>query len=120
MKRCCSKGMRFQLCKMNEFQTSAVQHCARVNTALYTESFQRVLLSSLGLEMKMVKGGEGRECLSSLTSFQGINFCLIYFSHKFYKNVFFLQDFFLMWIIFKSLLDFFTILLLFFVLVFWP
>ena len=35
----CSKGMRFQLCKMNEFQTSAVQHCARVNTALYTESF---------------------------------------------------------------------------------
>ena len=94
MKRCCSKGMRFQLCKMNEFQTSAVQYCARVNTTLYTESFQRVLLSRLGLEMKMVKGGEGRECLSSLTSFQGINFCLIYFSHKFCKNVFFLQDFF--------------------------
>ena len=75
----CSKGMRFQLCKMNEFQTSAVQHCARVNTALYTESFKRVALSSLGLEMRMVKGREGRECLSSLTSFQGINF----FSHLF-------------------------------------
>ena len=65
--------------KQDKSWASAVQHCARVNTALYTESFKRVALSSLGLEMRMVKGREGRECLSSLTSFQGIN----YFSHLF-------------------------------------
>ena len=57
MKSCCTKGMRFQLCKMNEFQTSAVPYCAKVNTASYTESFKRAALSSLGLETGWLRAG---------------------------------------------------------------
>lgn len=76
---CCSRGIKFQFCKMNEFQRSAVPLVN--NTALYTEKFNRVVLFSSGLEVRMVRCGEGRNCLSSLTSFQGFIF-ISFTSHR--------------------------------------
>ena len=54
---------------------------------IYTENFKRVTLTNSRLEVRMLRCGEGRKWLSSLTSFQGFNFYLIYFTQKLCKIV---------------------------------